>query len=44
LNGENAGLDKVETCIAKTVDIGEDFLANMNAVSGIVGYGIKKSV
>lgn len=43
LNGENAGLDKVETCIAKTVDIGEDFLANMNAVSGIVGYGIKKA-
>lgn len=41
--GENAGLDKVETCIAKTVDIGEDFLANMNAVSGIVGYGIKKA-
>lgn len=43
LNGENAGLDKVEACIAKTVDIGEDFLANMNAVSGIVGYGIKKA-
>ena len=43
LNGENAGLDKVETCIAKTVGIGEDFLANMNAVSGIVGYGIKKA-
>ena len=43
LNGENAGLDKVETCIAKTVDIGEDFLANMNAVSGIVGYGIKNA-
>lgn len=43
LNGENAGLDKVETCIAKTVDIGEAFLANMNAVSGIVGYGIKKA-
>lgn len=43
LNGENAGLDKVETFIAKTVDIGEDFLANMNAVSGIVGYGIKKA-
>lgn len=43
LNGENAGLDKVEICIAKTVDIGEDFLANMNAVSGIVGYGIKKA-
>ena len=43
LNGENAGLDKVEACIAKTVDIGEDFLVNMNAVSGIVGYGIKKA-
>ena len=43
LNGENAGLDKVEACITKTVDIGEDFLANMNAVSGIVGYGIKKA-
>ena len=43
LNGENAGLDKVETRIAKPVDIGEDFLANMNAVSGIVGYGIKKA-
>lgn len=43
LNSENAGLDKVEACIAKTVDIGEDFLANMNAVSGIVGYGIKKA-
>jgi hypothetical protein len=28
---------------AKTVDIGEDFLANMNAVSGIVGYGIKNA-
>lgn len=43
LNGENAGLDKVETCITKTVDIGDDFLANMNAVSGAVGYGIKKA-
>lgn len=43
LNGENAGLDKVESCITKTVDIGEDFLANMNAISGIVGYGIKKA-
>lgn len=43
LNGENAGLDKVEACITKTVDIGEDFLANMNAISGIVGYGIKKA-
>lgn len=43
LNGENAGLDKVEACITKTVDIGEDFLANMNAISGIAGYGIKKA-
>ena len=43
LNGENAGLNKVEACITKTVDIGEDFLVNMNAVSGIVGYGIKKA-
>lgn len=43
LNGETAGLDKVEACITKTVDIGEDFLANMNAISGIVGYGIKKA-
>ena len=43
LNGENAGLDNVEARITKTVDIGEDFLANMNAISGIVGYGIKKA-
>lgn len=43
LNGENAGFDKVEACIGHTVEVGQDFLANMNAVSGIVGYGIKKA-
>lgn len=43
LNGDNAGFDKVEACIGHTVEVGQDFLANMNAVSGIVGYGIKKA-
>lgn len=43
LNGDNAGLDKVEACVGHHVEVGQDFLANMNAISGIVGYGIKKA-
>lgn len=43
LNGNNAGLDKVEICIGHHVEVGQDFLANMNAVTGFVGYGIKKA-
>ena len=43
LNGDNAGLDKVEACVGPHVEVGQDFLANMNAVSGIIGYGIRKA-
>ena len=43
LNGDNAGLDKVEACVGRHVEVGQDFLANMNAVSGIIGYGIRKA-
>lgn len=43
LNGDNAGLDKVDACIGHHVEVGQDFLANMNVVSGTVGDGIRKA-
>ena len=43
LNGANASLDKVEACVGPHVEVGQDFLANMNAASGVVGYGIRKA-
>lgn len=43
LNGADASLDKVEACIGHHVEVGQDFLANMNVVTGFVGYGIKKA-
>lgn len=43
LNDINGSFDIVESNIADTVKFGKDFLANMNAVSGIVGNGIRKA-
>ena len=43
LNDINGSFDMVESNIADTVKFGKDFLANMNAVSGIVGNGIRKA-
>lgn len=43
LNDINGGFDMVESNITDTVKFGKDFLANMNAVSGIVGNGIRKA-
>lgn len=43
LNGDNTGLDKVEACVGHHVEVGQDFLANMNAVTGLVGDGIRKA-
>ena len=43
LNGAYASLDKVEACVGHHVELGQDFLTNMNAVSGIVGHGIRKA-
>lgn len=43
LNDINGSFDMVESNIANTVKFGKDFLANMNAVSGIVGNGIRKA-
>lgn len=43
LNGADASLDKVEACVGHHVEVGQDFLANMNAATGLVGYGIRKA-
>lgn len=43
VNDINGSLDVVESNIADTVKFGKDFLANMNAVSGVVGNGIRKA-
>ena len=43
LNDINGSFDMVEFNIADTVKFGKDFLANINAVSGIVGNGIRKA-
>lgn len=43
LNDINGSFDMVESNIADIVKFGKDFLANMNAVSGIVGNGIRKA-
>lgn len=43
LSDINGSFDMVESNIADTAKFGKDFLANMNAVSGIVGNGIRKA-
>lgn len=43
VNDINGSFDMVESNIADTVKFGKDFLANMNAVSGFAGDGIRKA-